>query len=70
MKSLPKKLALTFGTLLALGLTAGIGLAATQSYSAAKSPEAKAEFNFRVTLIQFQARSKRSAPKSILIQKT
>ena len=45
-----KKLALVFGTLLALGLTAGIGLAATQSYSTAKSPEAKAEFNFRVTL--------------------
>ena len=45
-----KKLALVFGTLIALGLTAGIGLAATQSYSTAKSPEAKAEFNFRVTL--------------------
>jgi polyisoprenoid-binding protein YceI len=51
VKPLPKKLTITFATLLALGLTAGIGLAATQNYSAAKSPEAKAEFNFRVTLI-------------------
>jgi polyisoprenoid-binding protein YceI len=49
--SVSKKLIGTFGTLLALGLTTGIGLAATQSYGAAKSPEAKAEFNFRVTLI-------------------
>jgi polyisoprenoid-binding protein YceI len=51
VKPFSKKIALAFGTLLALGLTTGMGLAATQTYSTAKSPEAKAEFNFRVTLI-------------------
>jgi polyisoprenoid-binding protein YceI len=51
VKPLPKTPALIFSTLLTLGLATGIGLAATQSYRAANSPEAKAEFNFRVTLI-------------------
>jgi polyisoprenoid-binding protein YceI len=49
MKRIPKHLAIALGTLLALSLTAG--LAANQGYTAAKTPEAKAEFNFRVTLI-------------------
>ena len=38
-------------TLLAVAFTAGIGLAADRAFVAAKSPQAKAEFNFRVTLI-------------------
>ena len=49
MNVLPKTLSIAFGTLLALGLTTAI--ATTRTYNATKSPEAKAEFNFRVTLI-------------------
>ncbi len=49
MRRVPKSIA--FCTLLALSFTVGIGLAATRNYTVAKAPEAKAEFNFRVTLI-------------------
>lgn len=49
-RQIPKPIAIAFGTLLALSF-AGLSLAAGRTYTAAKTPAALAEFNFRVTLI-------------------